>query len=137
MQLGEDNLVGGLDPGATLYVQREKRVGARRVRIQIMLANRPVQLSFKQTIQGFFFGVTDGLSETLDGDATPLVISDLQILLHTNLFIGRVRQQVPDLLVVYLCVTDADRDGLVELVLGERVQLRDRTGHHASILEHS
>ena len=100
-----------------------------------MLANRLVHLTFKKTVQGFFFGVTYHLVEAFDGDTTAGVIRDLQVL-TAMLDAGRITwEQVTNLLVVNLSVTDPDGDGLVELVLGEPVELGDCAGNHATVLE--
>ena len=100
-----------------------------------MLANSLVQLTFKETVQGFFFGVADHLIEAFDGNAAAVVVSDLQVLtamLHTC----RVTwEQVSNLLVVDLCVTDSDSDGLVELVLSEGIELGDGARDHTTVLK--
>jgi len=105
------------------------------MRIQIVLPDRLVKLSLKQTVQGFLLSVTDRLSETSDGHSSALVVGDLQVLVFMDLARGGIRQQVSDLFVVDLGVTDPDRDGLVELVASQREQGRDGSGHDAAVLE--
>lgn len=50
VKLWKDNFVGWLNPWATLDVQSEDGVGARWSRIQIVLSDRPWELTFEETI---------------------------------------------------------------------------------------
>lgn len=102
-----------------------------------MLADRAAELTFEEAVKGFFLGVAHRLDQALDGDTTTLVVSDLQVLLATDraLHLG-IGKEVSDFLVVDLGVTDPDSDGLVKLVLGQRIHLRDSPGHQPTVLEH-
>ena len=117
-------------------MQSEDGVGTGRLGIQIVLTDGLVQLAFEKTVQSFLFCVADDLGEALDGHTTPLIVGDLQILVEVDRVAARfVRQKVTDLLVVDLGVTDANRDGLIELVASERIHLRDGPRHDATVLE--
>ena len=81
-----------------------------------MLANGAAQLALKQAVKRLFFSVTYLLGETLDGDTTSLIISNLEVLLTGDRARRLVREEITDLLIIDLSVTDSNRDGLVELV---------------------
>ena len=81
-----------------------------------MLANGTAQFALEQAVKCFFFSVTYLLGETLDSDTTSLIISNLEVLFTGNRARGLVREEVTDLLIIDLSVTDSNRDGLVELV---------------------
>ena len=81
-----------------------------------MLTNGAAQFALKQAVKCLFFSVTYLLSETFDGDTSPLIISNLEVLLTGNRARRLVREQVTDLLIIDLSVTDSYCDGLVELV---------------------
>ena len=81
-----------------------------------MLANGAAQFALEQAVKCLFFSVTYLLSETLYGDASSLIISNLEVLLTGNRARRLVREEVTDLLIIDLSVTDSNRDGLVELV---------------------
>ena len=100
-----------------------------------MLPDRPLHLTLEQTVKGFFLGFTDLLSQALDGDSAALVICDLQVLVAGDGACCLVGQQVSNLLIVDLGVTDPDRNCLVKLVARERVDLGDGAGHEATVLE--
>ena len=118
-------------------MKSEDGVGTGRLRIQIVLTDGLVQLAFEKTVQSFLFCVANDLGEALDGDTAPLIVGDLQVLVEVDRVAARlVRQKVADLLVVDLGVTDANRDGLIELVAGESIHLRDGPGHDATVLEY-
>ena len=81
-----------------------------------MLANGAAQFALEQAVKCLFFSVTYLLSETLDGDTTSLIISNLEVLLTCDRARRLVREEITDLLIIDLSVTDSNRDGLVELV---------------------
>ena len=81
-----------------------------------MLANGAAQFALEQAVKCLFFSVTYLLGETLDSDTTSLIISNLEVLLTCDRARGLVREEITDLLIIDLSVTDSDRDGLVELV---------------------
>ena len=110
-------------------------VSSGRISIQIVLSDCPLQLSLEKAVQGLFLCVTDLLGQSLDGDTTTLVISDLQVLVTSDRTSGLIRQQVTNLLIVDLRVTDSDGDGLLELVACQSIELRDGSGDETAILE--
>ena len=117
-------------------MKSEDGVGTGRLGIQIVLTDGLVQLAFEKTVQSFLFCVADDLCEALDGDTASLIVGDLQVLVEVDRVAARlVWQKVANLLVVDLGVTDANRDGLIELVASERIHLRDGPGHDATVLE--
>ena len=123
MQFRVDNLVCRLDTRAALHVQSEDSVSAGRCSVQIVLADCLVHQTFKQAVQGFLLSVTDLLCEAFDGDTTALIISDLQVLVTCDGPSRFIWEQITNLLVIDLSVTDSDRDRLVKLVRCEGVQL--------------
>ena len=103
-----------------------------------MLSNGAIQLTFKQAVQSLFLSITDCLSQPLDGNTSALIISDLKILLNSNgILIVSVGQQISDLLVIDLSVTDTNGNCLIELVACESIQLSDGSWHNTSVLEDS
>lgn len=102
-----------------------------------MLSNCPGKFTLEKTVEGLLFSIADLLSQSFDGDAATLVISDLQVLLPSDLPCALIWKQVTNLLIVDLRVTDPDCDGLLKLVAGESIELRDGTRHETTILENS
>ena len=81
-----------------------------------MLTNSAAQFALEQAVKCLFFSVTYLLSEALDGDTASLIISNLEVLFTGDRARGLVREEVTDLLIIDLSVTDSNGDGLVELV---------------------
>ena len=118
-------------------MQGENSVRTGRVSVQIVLSDRPLHFTLKEAVQGFLLSVADLLSEALNGDSTALVIRDLQVLVACNGTCRLVRQQVSNLLIVDLRVTDPDSDRLIKLVAGKGVDLGYRARHQATVLKYS
>ncbi len=134
MQLAEDHFVRRFNSRSALDVQSENSVRTRRLRIQIVLSYCLIHLPFEQTVQGFLFWVTDLLGEAFDGYSTALIICNLQVLIGRDLTRFGVWQQIPDLLVIDLCVTAPYCNRLVELIWCESVKLWNGSWHYATVL---
>jgi len=102
-----------------------------------MLSDCPGKFTLEKTVESFLFSVTDLLSQSFDCDAATLIISDLQVLLASDLPCALIWKQVTNLFIVDLRVTDSDCDGLLKLVASESVELRDGARHETTILENS
>jgi len=112
-------------------------VGTGRGRIQVVLAESPVQFTLKQTIQRIFLRVTDVLLEASYKHTTSRIICNLQVLIvfHRCSVCLRVREQVTDSFIVDFAVTDTDGDCLIKLLSGQSVHLINSSGKDTSVLE--
>ena len=100
-------------------MQGEDSVGTGRGGIQIVRADRLVHLTLEEAVQGFLLRTADLLGEAADGNTAALVVRDLQVLVFVDLACAFVGQQVSNLLIVDLSVTDPDCDSLIEFIRGE------------------
>jgi len=100
-----------------------------------VLTDCAVQFTLEQAVEGFLFRVTNLLGEAFDGNATPLVVGDLQILLTSTDLSGWFGQEVLDLFVIDLSIAYSNSYRLVKLVLCQSVKLCDCPRHHATVLE--
>ena len=82
-----------------------------------MLSEGAIELSFKETVKGIFFTLTDVLAKTSDCDSTSLIVEDLQVLISHHEVLrssasANLWQQIPDLIIVDFGVTDTNCDSL-------------------------
>ena len=98
-----------------------------------MSTNSAVHLSLEQTVKSFLLGVANLLGKTDNMHSTSLVILNAQVL-ACHVFVV-AQQQVLNLLVVNLSVTDSDGDSLVKLSTRSSVYLVDCSRDDATILE--
>ena len=103
--------------------------------VEVVLANSTVELTLEEAVERILLTVADMLSQASDNGSTATIIRNLQVLISGHIvLIAAFGKQISDLLVINFGVTDADRDCLIELARGQRVNLADGSGHDAAVL---